>query len=448
MIIMKFGGTSVRNKEAIERVISIVRDRLDRKPLVVVSALAQVTRVLCRIAEEAQSQHDEQVEELLCSLRDRHTSLAAELLEGNEKIMSECISEVNVLCNSLTSFVAGVCRIGELSPRSYARIVSTGELLSSRIVSAAMNVYGISCNWTDARKMLVTDCNYMYASPDPDVSGANIRRLYPEISKGVSVVLTQGFIASSIEGFPSVLGFEGSDYSAAIFGMALDAERVEIWTDVDGIRTADPRIVGNTERIARLSYDEASEMAYLGARVLHPLTIEPARKRNIPVVVLSSAMPDGKGSIVSDDAVESGPKSVSLKEEIDFLQIVSPKIAGVTAMLAEVFPEVASAGVKTGPVSVSESCVSMAVESGQPGIDKMVRFLREKFNVKVSRDKALISVVGKNIVGTKGIIDLMMQCAGNVYMMSESPSLLSVSIVVDKDEARTVVGALHSAIVK
>lgn len=445
---MKFGGTSVKDKNAIERVISIVRGRMADKPLVVVSALAKVTRVLCGIAEEAEAQHLKEVDELLDSLRDRHTSLAVELLSGNPEILNNCVSEVNAVLDSLTDFAHGVCQIGELSPRSYARIVSTGEVLSSKIVAAAMNVYGLSCRWLDARKMIVTDCSYMSAVPDLEATEANVRRFVPEAAKGVSVVLTQGFIASSVEGSPSILGFEGSDYSAAIFGMALDADRIEIWTDVDGIQSADPRKIADTHRIDRVSYDEASEMAYLGARVLHPLTIEPARRRNIPVHVLNSMSPDAPGSVVTHECVAVGPKTVAVKDDIDYLEITSPKIVGVTAMFAGVFNAAETNAVKVVLAAASESKVGVTLESGQPGFEAFVQQLRKRFEVMVYKDKAEISVVGNAVVTAPGLVDKMTAAASgaNVYMMSQSPSMLSVSIVVDRSAAVDIAGRIHKVI--
>lgn len=445
---MKFGGTSVKDKNAIERVISIVRGRMADKPLVVVSALAKVTRVLCGIAEEAEAQHLKEVDELLDSLRDRHTSLAVELLSANPDILNNCVSEVNAVLDSLTDFAHGVCQIGELSPRSYARIVSTGEVLSSKIVAAAMNVYGLSCRWLDARKMIVTDCSYMSAVPDLAATEANVKRFVPEAAKGVSVVLTQGFIASSVEGSPSVLGFEGSDYSAAIFGMALDADRIEIWTDVDGIQSADPRKIADTHRVDRVSYDEASEMAYLGARVLHPLTIEPARRRNIPVHVLNSMSPDAPGSVVTHECVAVGPKTVAVKDDIDYLEITSPKIVGVTAMFAGVFNAAETNAVKVVLAAASESKVGVTLESGQPGFEAFVQQLRKRFEVMVYKDKAEISVVGNAVVTAPGLVDKMTAAASgaNVYMMSQSPSMLSISIVVDRAASVDIAGRIHKVI--
>lgn len=448
MIVMKFGGTSVKDKEAILRVISIVRGRLSDRPLVVVSALAKVTRVLCSIAEEAEAQHKDKVEELLDSLRARHTGLASELLSSDRSALEQCIADINGICDSLADFARGVCQVGELSPRSNARIVSTGEMLSSRIVAAAMNVNGLSCRYLDAKKMIVTDCRYMSAVPDLDATEANVKRLVPEASKGVSVVLTQGFVASSSEGFPSVLGFEGSDYSAAIFGMALDAERIEIWTDVDGIRSTDPRIVNDTKRIEKISYEEASEMAFLGARVLHPLTIEPARRRNIPVYVLNSMSPDAEGSVVTHETVAEGPKTVALRDDIDYLEITSPKIVGVSSMLSSIFASVLANAIKIVSVSSSESRVGMTLESGQPGMDAFVDGLRKVFDVMVYRDKSEISVVGRNVVLTDGLFGKMLSSAEGVgiYMTSQSSTLLSTSIVVDRDAAKGVVSRLHSSL--
>lgn len=448
MIVMKFGGTSVKDKEAILRVISIVRGRLSDRPLVVVSALAKVTRILCSIAEEAESQHKDKVEELLDSLRARHTGLASELLSSDRNILEQCITDINEICDSLADFARGVCQVGELSPRSNARIVSTGEMLSSRIVAAAMNVNGLSCRYLDARKMIVTDCRYMSAVPDLDATEANVKRLVTEASKGVSVVLTQGFVASSSEGFPSVLGFEGSDYSAAIFGMALDAERIEIWTDVDGIRSTDPRIVADTKRIEKISYEEASEMAFLGARVLHPLTIEPARRRNIPVYVLNSMSPDSEGSVVTHETVAEGPKTVALRDDIDYLEITSPKIVGVSSMLSSIFASVSANAIKIVSVSSSESRVGMTLDSGQLGMDAFVDGLRKVFDVMVYRDKSEISVVGRNVVLTDGLFGKMLSSAdgARIYMTSQSPTLLSTSIVVDRDVAKGVVSRLHSSL--
>lgn len=447
MIVMKFGGTSVQDAEAIGRVISIVRDRLREKPLVVVSALSKVTRVLCSVAEEAEAQHEDNVKGLLAQLRERHFALAKVLLADKPNLLENAVEAVESLINGLETFVGGVCLIGELSPRSRARIISTGELLSSTIIGYAFNAQGISCQWVDARRMVITDDNYLNARPDLDVTEANVRRIVGAESKGVDIVLTQGFIASTESGAPSVLGFEGSDYSAAIFGMALGADRVEIWTDVDGIRTADPRIVPDTRKIDALSYEEAAEMAAMGARVLHPLTIEPARKRNIPIQVLNSANPDCDGSLVRrGEETPDGPKSIAVRSEILFVRIISSKIEGVTGMTGKVFSSLFPRRVPVVLAKSSESEVSLVVPEDSAGLREALDEIGKWADVTVFRDKAFISVVGRNVTGFSGIGDKVLGFSGKVYLADVGASQLSESFVIDRERLTLTIGKLHDYI--
>jgi len=320
MIVMKFGGTSVKDEAAISRVIAIVRGRLAEKPLVVVSAMSKVTRNLCSLGEAAASGNASEVETILGELRERHFKTAAALMQGS--LLDDTRARVGEILDSLKALSSKVAEAGTLADDMNAAIISCGELMSSVIVAAAMNAAGLRCTWLDARKMMTTDSAWLAARPDLAATEAKVRKA---VDGSAEVFLTQGFIASDAAGRSTVLGFEGSDYSAAIFGRCLDASRVEIWTDVDGIRSADPRIVDDTCRIERLSYDEAAEMAYMGARVLHPLTIYPAREKNIPIHVLNSARPDGAGSVVCGDCSEipEGPKSVALMTAADLREVVS-----------------------------------------------------------------------------------------------------------------------------
>ena len=444
MIVMKFGGTSVQDAEAIGRVISIVRDRLRDKPLVVVSALSKVTRLLCSIAEEAESQHEDNVRGLLSQLRERHLELAKRLLLDSPGLLENALVDVENLIKGLEAFVGGVCLIGELSPRSKARIISTGELLSSTIIGYAFNANGISCQWIDARRMVITDDNYLDARPDLEVSEANVRRIVGAESKGVDIVLTQGFVASTGSGAPSVLGFEGSDYSAAIFGMALGAQRVEIWTDVDGVRTADPRIVSDTKRVEAISYEEAAEMAAMGARVLHPLTIEPTRKRNIPVLVLNSGNPACEGTrVVRGDEAPRGPKSIAVRDEILFVRIVSSRIEGVAGMSGNVLRSLCPRRIPVVVVKATESEVSLVVPESPAGLEEAFDEIREWAEVTVFRDKAFVSVVGRDVCGFKGLGDKVLAVSGNVYLADVGANMLSESFVIDRDRLHSTLEELH-----
>ena len=287
MIIMKFGGTSVANFEAITRTIFIIGGKLDQKPVVVVSALSKVTDLLYRISDAAASRNVTETKELLSQLRKRHVDLAAELL-AQSMMKDEAIAKVNALCDALESIAMAVCSLGELSDRNKAIIISNGEYLSSTIIAYAMNSKGIRTKWVDARGMMVTNNSYLKAEPDMAAIIEKVPGVVADAYEGMDAIITQGFVGVTRDGDPTVLGRGGSDYSASLIGMAVDAERIEIWTDVDGVRTADPRSVKNTKYLEKISFEEAAEMAHFGAKVLHPLTIEPAVKKNIPIYVLNS----------------------------------------------------------------------------------------------------------------------------------------------------------------
>lgn len=444
---MKFGGTSVKDEAAIGRVISIVRSRLRERPLVVVSALSKVTRMLCELAQEAEAQHDDNVKALLSRLRERHFDLARKLLASRPELLEEAIGEVEEIIGKLETFVGGVCLIGELSRRSEARIISTGEVLSSTIISYAFNAEGVSCRLIDARRMIITDDNYISAQPDMETTEANVRRIVGQESKGVDIVLTQGFIASTGAGAPSVLGFEGSDYSAAIFGSALDAERVEIWTDVDGIRTTDPRFIGGTRKIDVISYEEAAEMAVMGARVLHPMTIEPARRRNIPIRVLNSTNPECEGSsVVRSDEAPGGPKSVAFRSEILFLRIRSSRLEGVTRMLGKVFAVLYPKRIPVTLAKATESEVCLVIPEEVDGLAEAFDEIRKWAEVTVYRDKSFIAVIGRDIVGFEGLGDKVIGFSGKVYMANVGANMMSESFVIDRDRLQVTLERLHDYI--
>lgn len=389
MIVMKFGGTSVQDAEAIARVREIVRSRLEERPLVVVSAMSKVTRLLCEMAEAAGRGEREKTDTLLDALLERHHIVAEDLLADDAELFMQTIVRIDDLWDELAVFVDGICETGRLSDCDNARIISTGELLSSVIVSAALNAGGIACRWLDARDLVVTDENFLSARPDLEATCANVRAAVQ--AEDADVLLTQGFIARTEAGDASVLGFEGSDYSAAIFGMCCDAGRVEIWTDVDGIRSADPRIVTATRRIPVLSYEEAAEMAALGARVLHPLTIGPARSKDIPICVLNSHEPEGAGSKVcaDGDAIPAGPKSIALLTAEDARELRSRTIFDV-------------------------GC------------------------------KAQVSVVGKDIAGQRDLIVAAIRSIDEGCAVSLAENDLSLSAIVEKDRAREIVMKLHN----
>ena len=442
---MKFGGTSVANFEAITRTIFIVGGKLDQKPVVVVSALSKVTDLLYRISDAAVSKDSNLTKELLAELRQRHLSLACELLEQNPVQKESAVARVNAICDQLDALANAVCAVGELSDRNKAIIISNGELLSSTIICFAMNAKGIRTNWIDARKMMVTNDDYLKGEPIESEIVERVPGMIADAYTGMDAVITQGFIATNLKGEPTVLGRGGSDYSASLIGMAIDAERIEIWTDVDGVRTADPRYVQNTKYLEKISFEEAAEMAHFGAKVLHPLTIEPAVKKNIPIYVLNSTNPSGKGTaILRNEFIEDGVKSVSFKENIRVINIFSMRMINTSGFLRRVFEIFSENKVSVDLISTSEANISVTVDASQK-IDRVVAELSEFAEVIVDEDKAQVSVIGKNIVRLNGMLKRTFAPLKrtNVYMISQGASFVNISFVVDREELNEVVQDLH-----
>ena len=445
MIVMKFGGTSVANFEAITRTTFIIGGKLDQKPVVVVSALSKVTDLLYKISDAAASKEETETRDLLKQLRDRHTNLACELLQQSPALCEAALEKVNDICDSLDSLAMAVCAVGELSERNKAKIISNGELLSSTIICHAMNAKGIRTAFVDARKMMVTSGSYLKGEPITEEICARVPGIIAEAFNGMDAVITQGFIGSDLEGKQTVLGRGGSDYSASLIGLAIDAERIEIWTDVDGVRTADPRRVPNTKNLEKISFEEAAEMAHFGAKVLHPLTIEPAVKKNIPIYVLNSMNPSGKGTaILCNELIEDGVKSVSFKENIRVINIFSMKMINTSGFLRRVFEIFSENKVSVDLISTSEANISVTVDAAEK-IDKVVEQLSEFAEVFVDDDKSQVSVIGKNIVRLNGMLKKtfapLKRC--NVYMISQGASFVNISFVVDREELNEVVCDLH-----
>ena len=444
MIIMKFGGTSVANFEAITRTIFIIGGKLDQKPVVVVSALSKVTDLLYRISDAAAAGNETETKDLLSQLRQRHVDLAAELL-SQSVLKDEAVADVNSICDSLDSIAMAVCSLGELSDRNKAIIISKGEYLSSTIIAHAMNSKGIRTRWIDARDMMVTNKSYLKAEPDMSAIAERVPGVVSQAYEGVDAVITQGFVGVTKDAEPTVLGRGGSDYSASLIGLAIDAERIEIWTDVDGVRTADPRSVKNTKYLEKISFEEAAEMAHFGAKVLHPLTIEPAVKKNIPIYVLNSMNPSGKGTaILRNEFIEDGVKSVSFKENIKVINIFSTRMINTSGFLRRVFEIFSESKVSVDLISTSEANISVTVDAAQ-NIDSVVAQLSEFADVIVDDDKSQVSVIGKNIVRLNGMLKKtftpLKKC--NVYMISQGASFVNISFVVDREELAEVVQDLH-----
>ncbi|MGA2436251.1 MAG: aspartate kinase, partial [Bryobacteraceae bacterium] len=323
MIVMKFGGTSVESAAAIERVASIVRARLERQPVVVVSAMGKTTNKLLALAADAARGDRDGALAQVEALRQFH------LAEAGALISPAAAVELNEIIDShfreLSELVTGLTVLGEVAPRSIDAVSSYGERLSSQIVALAFRELGMETAHVDSRELVVTDGRHTQAAPLYPQSYARLASAIPPLVRAGKVVVMGGFISSTEDGVPTTLGRGGSDFTAAIVGAGIGAEEIQIWTDVDGMMTADPNAVTGARRLKRISFAEAAELAYFGAKVLHPATVLPAVEKNVPVLILNSRRPEVPGTRIVREAVPSSNpvKSIACKKDITVVNIHS-----------------------------------------------------------------------------------------------------------------------------
>lgn len=446
MIVMKFGGTSVGGVEPIRRVVRIVTSKRTKQPVVVVSAMSKVTDTLYRIATAAQKGDVVSLEESLQELKKRHTSTAEELFTNNADVLRNAKGRIHELCDELAMFCRAVFALGELSPRSQATIVSYGELLSSSLVGMAMNAAGLKTCWVDAREMMITDDNRLQGKPNLEEIAMRVPRVIEHALEDNEAIITQGFIASMKNGEATILGRGGSDYSASLIGMALEAETIEIWTDVDGILTTDPRIVSEAHTLEKVSYEEAAEMANFGAKVLHPMTMEPAVMKHIPIRVLNSLAPENPGTyVLPENQIAPGVKSISCKDHIVVVNIFSMEMVDTAGFLMRVFGIFAKHNVSVDLIATSEANISLTVDSKQK-IEKVRKELEAFAQVTIHTDKAQVSMVGKELSKTTGLMRRAFAEWDDipVYMVSRDAADISLSVVVDKENMKEAVKRMHN----
>jgi len=395
---MKFGGTSVADPDAIDRLLAIVRRQIDigaRPPVVVVSALSGVTDALIEVARLAEAGDAGPAASALHALRDRHVRVAVAATTESE---STVVAAVCAEFDELIGLVHALAVLREVSPRSLDAVVATGEVLSSRIVAAAMADHGIPSAWIDARTVLVTDAEHAAASPEMIETCERAREHVAPVMDAGRVAVLGGFIGATAAGVTTTLGRGGSDYSASIFGACLGASEIQIWTDVDGMLTADPRVVPEPRLVPQLSFAEASELAYFGAKVLHPSTILPAVGKNIPVRILNARRPENRGTVITADGhpVSGELTAIACKRNVTVIDITSTRMLmahGFLRRLFEVFERFKTA---VDVVTTSEISVSVTVDDTRR-LDAIVDNLRNFAQVSYEPEMAIISAVGENL---------------------------------------------------
>lgn len=444
--IMKFGGTCVEDASAFERVVNIVKEHRHSPCVVVVSAMARVTDALLDTAARAESQtHPEQLVEDLKPHFERHLKVARELrapLEEIETLVETAEREISTLLVDIAEHAMPFPFLQDL-------VVSYGERLSAPLLAHVCAHAGLATQYVDARRCIITDGEHGRAEPLLEHTEARTRgKLEPLLNDGKIPVLG-GFIASTIDGTTTTIGRGGSDYTAALLGAALSAGEVQIWTDVPGVLTADPRVLPQARTIPRLSYDEAAELAYFGAKVLHPKTIQPAVEHDIPVRICHARTPEDEGTFVCRETEVSpqAVKAIAHKTGVTLVQITSARMLGAHGFLHAIFEVFNRYRTVIDIVTTSEVSVSLSVDDDRD-LPAITGELSRLGAVSIQRGCAIICVVGEGIRATPGVAARVFGCLNdiNVSLISQGASRINLTFVVEEENVKEALSRLHQAL--
>ncbi|MFW6250760.1 MAG: aspartate kinase [Alkalispirochaetaceae bacterium] len=441
MLVMKFGGSSVRDGAWIDRVLDIAEGRLREAPLLVSSAMGKTTDQLVAVAQTASDGDAPAAFARVEKLRKAHIASCGALLSGEAR--DRATGLVEKLFGEMTSLVQGVSLIKECTPRTYDALLAFGELLSTTIIAERAKERGIDTVLLDSRNLLVTDENFTAATPDLQASAERIREsVVPAPGR---LYIAQGFIASTPAGVTSTLGRGGSDFTATIFGAALQAERVEIWTDVDGIMSCDPRVVPEARSITRLSYDEASELAYFGARVVHPSTILPAMELSIPVQVRNTGNPEHPGTTITAETEARGFQALAGKNGITVITVHSSRMLNAYGFLSRLFKVFEEERVSVDLVATSEVSISVTVDQERlpSGLEER---LRSFGRLTVEHDKGILCLVGRDLWKDSAFLTRVFTSIGHdipVRLISLGSSDINLSLVIPAERSEEAMRRLH-----
>lgn len=434
MLVMKFGGTSLGDRERIDTVVSLIRGRLPRKPAVVCSAHAGMTDLLLEGAHAAAAGNPD-----LTVIRERESGLLESLKLKPTLVESDL--------ERLDQMFRGLALLGELTPRSLDQVAAFGERMSVKALAAVLKRRRIPATAVAADEAgLLTNSRFGRATPRPEAY-ANLRRTLRKV-KGVPVIT--GFIGRDPDGNVTTLGRSGSDYTATIVGRALNAKEVEIWTDVSGVLTADPRLVPQARPVERLTYAEASELAYYGAKVIHPATIQPAVEKGIPVRILNTMDPEAPGTVIGPSGSgKTSVTSIASKRGIHLVNIVSGRMLGQSGFMSRVFDAFRVHDVVVDLVATSEVSVTVSVDDRE-NLPAVVEDLKTFSKVTVRDGDALIAIIGERMTRGSGLAGRVFAAIGEVGVpvnaISYGATKTNLQIVVPESREREVVRALHDVL--
>lgn len=474
MIVMKFGGTSVGDTESIAQATQIVRGAVTGESaglkgmeqafespqpvVVVVSAMSEVTDSLVKAATSAANRDGQTFRQVRESLLDRHRAVI-EVIVGDGETRSALLDEIETLLHEFESLCQSIYILGELTARGLDAVSSLGERLLVRIFSAALQSLGVEARPLEATTLIVTDDNYGGATPLMDETRARVQaNLVPLLAEGITPVVT-GFIGATLAGIVTTLGRGGSDYTAAILGNCLDSREVWIWTDVDGVMTADPRVVPEARTLPEISYAEAAELSYFGAKVLHPKTILPALEKGIPIRIVNTFNPGHPGTLVVAEAEQTGKtvKAITAIKRLSLITVEGRGMIGVPGIAAKVFSAVAREGISVLMISQSSSEQNICFVVQQEANGRALQALEDEFEMELARrnidriwaqgDVAIVAVVGAGMKGTPGIGAKVFGALGrnaiNVISIAQGSSEYNISLVIDEKDVADAVRYIH-----
>lgn len=442
MLVMKFGGTSVECAESISRVAEIVRHRQHMQPVVVVSALARITDQLQSLGALSKAGKLDEALRLLDGMEERHAEIAQALLEARSV---DVLATLKPMFAELAALLGAIAAINELSPRTSDRLLSFGERWSSVLISEVLRERHLPAAFVDACQVIVTEDDHIHATPCMDLIASRVEsQLKPIVKKGCIPVMG-GFIGATQEAVVTTLGRGGSDFTASILGAALGVERIEIWTDVNGMMTTDPRICPDAQNIDSISFEEAAELAHFGAKVLHPKTLQPAVERGIPVYVLNSRHPENRGTRVETVSSDGEPRvrSIACKRGIRLAEVFAKQ--GLDAKLtSSIFAIAEQQDCLVDLAAVSRSNLSLLLTSPQSA-ESLSKALEGVASLKVTEGVALVSVVGRNVARDPVISACALSALSGfpVKMIFHGASDMNLSFVVDEKQADEAVRRMH-----
>ena len=449
MIVIKFGGTSVGSADSLRTAIDIVARERDKQPIVVVSALAGVTNQLVEATELAAHGDVDGFRRVVDAIRKRHEAIAFELVQQKSDYLESFLAQLGRHIDQISEILKGIALVGEVSPRAKDKIVGIGEKLSSVLFSYTMRLRMLPGVHVDSEEVVVTDDHFGGASPKmAETTEAAERVLRPELERN-HIPVMGGFIGRSINGGTTTLGRGGSDYSAAIIGAAIRADEIQIWTDVNGMMTCDPRLVKSAKSIELISYEEAAELAYFGAKVLHPKTITPAVELGIPIRVLNTHNPENPGTLITKQgAAESGgARAIAFKRGITVIHMTSNSMLGAHGFLARIFEVFNRFGVSVDIVTTSEVTVSVTIDDDAK-LAMLMSALDGVATVQVLRNQTIIAVVGKKLMSQAALVTRSLTAVDGqaISMISYGLSGLNLSIVLNGVDPDETVRAIHRAL--